>query len=294
MIHPPTTLYRSAAVPGVTVARYQSQGILYAGIKQRHSVSLMESGWSEWWFEGRTYRSGPGSLLARWRGGVHRDLVREGLSRFRVITFEPSLVASAEEALGIAAANVGPVVVDPRRPQAGPLRRLHQVFRTDPREVLTAEVAVAEALAALVELLGGPEADVPVRRFRGPVQRARTLVEETFTRNLALEDLARHAGLDRFHLCRAFRDEVGLPPQTYRTHLRVARARHLLARGLPAGAVAAEVGFFDQSQLTRHFKRIVGLTPGQYARALGVGEERTRPRPRDEPRGEGAAVAGWH
>jgi AraC-like DNA-binding protein len=33
--------------------------------------------------------------------------------------------------------------------------------------------------------------------------------------------------------------------------------------------VAALVGFSDQSHLTRHFRRAIGLTPGQYFTALG-------------------------
>jgi AraC-like DNA-binding protein len=267
VVHEPAALYRSVVVPGVTVARYQSTGVLYAGIKQRHSVSLVEAGWSEWWFEGRTYRSGPGSLLVRWRGGVHRDLIREGPTRFQVITFDPSLVSAVEEALAGRAAG-GPAVVDPRRPQAAALRRLHETFRAEPRDALTAGVMVAEALSAFAEVLGEDAVGVPARRFRAPVRRARALIEDSIGEEIDLETLARHAGLDRFHLCRAFRAEVGLPPHAYRTHLRVSRARQLLADGIPAGSVAAKVGFFDQSQLTRHFKRIVGMTPGRYARAL--------------------------
>ncbi|MFI9384650.1 helix-turn-helix domain-containing protein [Kutzneria sp. NPDC052558] len=43
-------------------------------------------------------------------------------------------------------------------------------------------------------------------------------------------------------------------------------ARHLLLSGLPAGTVAVEVGFYDQSHLTRHFKRMLGVSPSRYAR----------------------------
>jgi AraC-like DNA-binding protein len=39
-----------------------------------------------------------------------------------------------------------------------------------------------------------------------------------------------------------------------------------LRAGLPIAIVAAEAGFYDQAHLTRHFKRIVGLTPGRYAK----------------------------
>lgn len=66
---------------------------------------------------------------------------------------------------------------------------------------------------------------------------------------------------------RAFRAEVGLPPYEYLTYLRVWRARELLRGGKRVADAAAEVGFYDESQLHRHFRRIVGVTPGAYARS---------------------------
>lgn len=47
---------------------------------------------------------------------------------------------------------------------------------------------------------------------------------------------------------------------------RVDLARRLLLGGQPAGEVATAAGFYDQSHLTRHFKRVLGTTPGRYAR----------------------------
>jgi AraC-like DNA-binding protein len=43
-------------------------------------------------------------------------------------------------------------------------------------------------------------------------------------------------------------------------------AQKSLREGLQPAHVAAEYGFVDQSHLTRHFKRLVGVTPAQYAR----------------------------
>jgi AraC-like DNA-binding protein len=45
-------------------------------------------------------------------------------------------------------------------------------------------------------------------------------------------------------------------------------AKQLLARGMSIAQVAAEVGFADQSHLTRKFKSLVGATPRQYQQAL--------------------------
>jgi AraC-like DNA-binding protein len=42
-------------------------------------------------------------------------------------------------------------------------------------------------------------------------------------------------------------------------------ARRLLRRGEPIAEVAADVGFVDQSHLTRQFQRVMGTTPARYA-----------------------------
>jgi len=94
------------------------------------------------------------------------------------------------------------------------------------------------------------------------------MLDARVTETITLDELASHARLDKFHLCRAFRDQVGLPPHAYVTHRRVSLAQALLERGVSQAEAAARVGLYDQSQLHRHFKRIVGMTPGAFARAV--------------------------
>jgi AraC family transcriptional regulator len=49
---------------------------------------------------------------------------------------------------------------------------------------------------------------------------------------------------------------------------RVERAQQLLQqdRNLSLAEIAACAGFSDQSQFCHHFKRLVGVTPGQFSR----------------------------
>jgi AraC family transcriptional regulator len=56
-------------------------------------------------------------------------------------------------------------------------------------------------------------------------------------------------------------------PHQYLIQVRVNNARSLLSAGSgerSLAEVASAVGFSDQSHLTRHFKRIVGVTPKQF------------------------------
>jgi AraC-like DNA-binding protein len=84
----------------------------------------------------------------------------------------------------------------------------------------------------------------------------------------SLDELAAVAGATPFALLRAFQRAYGLPPHAYLVQLRVRRARELLERGVPPAVAAVSAGFCDQSHLSRHFRRIVGATPGLYQRAV--------------------------
>jgi AraC-like DNA-binding protein len=100
------------------------------------------------------------------------------------------------------------------------------------------------------------------------VLRIRDYLRREFARTVTLDELGHRAGMCRFALARAFTREVGLPPHAYQTQLRVLRACELIREGAPLSAVALHVGFSDQSHLCRHFKRILGMTPGGYGREL--------------------------
>lgn len=97
--------------------------------------------------------------------------------------------------------------------------------------------------------------------------RARAVLEERMTDPPTLERLAADLGTSPFALLRAFREAYGMPPHTWLTDARVRRARRLLDMGTAPAETAAAVGFTDQSHLSRHFARSVGVPPGAYQRS---------------------------
>ncbi|MFI1016126.1 AraC family transcriptional regulator [Streptomyces sp. NPDC020965] len=101
---------------------------------------------------------------------------------------------------------------------------------------------------------------------RGVAQSLRDLLDERLLGGIALHEAARLLHAHPTHLVRAFSGAFGIAPHQYLTSRRVDLARRLLLDGQPPGEVAGAAGFYDQSHLTRHFKRVVGITPGRYAR----------------------------
>ena len=97
------------------------------------------------------------------------------------------------------------------------------------------------------------------------------LVHQRHAEDLRLEDLSAAAGLTPFQLIGLFKRGVGMTPHAYLVQARLKRACHYLRRGMPIAQVAGATGFYDQSALTRHFKRCYGITPLQFARAAQHG-----------------------
>ena len=91
-------------------------------------------------------------------------------------------------------------------------------------------------------------------------------IHERLDAELSLDHLAAVAHMSPYHFARLFKNSTGLPPHQYVIARRVERAKELLRdRGpLPLAEVAAEAGFSSQSHFTRHFKRIVGVTPQRF------------------------------
>jgi AraC-like DNA-binding protein len=155
------------------------------------------------------------------------------------------------------------VVRDPE--VAARLRRFHRLSESPGSSGLEREAHLAEALVRLVGRHASPaRAPRPAGRERRAVRLSREYLQEHAEENVTLAELARYAGLSPFHLCRVFREAAGMTPHDYQTQVRVRRAKSLLRAGLPITLAAAQAGFYDQAHLNRHFKRIVGMTPGGY------------------------------
>lgn len=230
-------------------------------------IAVTEGGTALPRYRGGAHTHGPGDVLVLNPSEVHGGgPARGAIWRYRAFYAPVALLQrAAEELTGM---NRGlpqfaeDVVSDPY--VAAMLRQAHSAL-AEPSSVLERESRLLEALASLVTRHAVDK--LPTHRIGSEhraVKLAREYLETLPSENVSLERLAREAGLSLFHLCRVFRQAIGLPPHAYQTLLRVRFAKALLAKGVPISQVAVEVGFFDQAHLTRHFKRIFGVTPGRY------------------------------
>ncbi|HZY88267.1 MAG TPA: AraC family transcriptional regulator [Gemmataceae bacterium] len=114
----------------------------------------------------------------------------------------------------------------------------------------------------------GPDGALPRGRLRAVAE----YVEGHLGAGPTLGRMAAVARLSPYHFARQFRAATGLPPHEYVIARRVERAKQLLQEGtdLSLAEVAACAGFSDQSKFTHHFKRVVGVTPGQFRKPARI------------------------
>jgi AraC-like DNA-binding protein len=242
----------AVSAPGLRAVRWWSDELVVR-LKEDHVVARVVKGRSSFSTRDRTWSAGPGALRLQQPGDVHRDLAHDGESVCQIVIF-PSDVVEGE----VGAIRVAPCL-GPGDPRGAALHRLHDAVAAR-ADRLALEALLVEAIASL------HGAAAPSDRQSHAVRRASDLLRARLEDGVTLDELAAGAGVDKFRLCRAFRAEIGIPPHAYLTHLRVERAKKLLRDGVPVSDVAQQVGMYDQSQLHRHFRRIVGATPGAYAR----------------------------
>jgi AraC-like DNA-binding protein len=261
-------LWRADVLGGVELLRARYVEFTFPPhTHEEFMIAVTEGGTGFPRYRGGAHRVGPSDVLVLNPGEVHAGgPARGSLWRYRAFYPPAGLMHRAAHELtgrdrGIPQFTED-VVHDPR--VAAALRRAH-VALEEPHSQLERESRLLHALASLVERHAVDAR--PAQRIRPEhraVRRAREYLETFPSENVSLDALAREAGLSLFHLCRVFRQQTGLSPHAYQTLLRVRLAKSLLAQGVAASQAAVDAGFVDQAHLTRHFKRIFGVTPGRY------------------------------
>jgi len=144
---------------------------------------------------------------------------------------------------------------------------LHRALEVD-RDVFHEREILVETFGRLFQRHGSGGGRIePAPRDQVLVSRVIEVMRARHAEDLGLDEFARDIGLTTFQLIGLFRRTAGLTPHAYLTQIRLGAACRGLRLGLPIADVATAAGFYDQSALTRHFKRACALTPRQFARA---------------------------
>lgn len=99
------------------------------------------------------------------------------------------------------------------------------------------------------------------------ISEVRALIDRQYHRPIGIADMVQIAGVSPPHLCRRFKQAVGLPPVAYLTQRRIQAAAWLLrTTPLPVTEIAWRSGFSELSHFNRKFKQSMAQSPSAYRR----------------------------
>jgi AraC-like DNA-binding protein len=129
-------------------------------------------------------------------------------------------------------------------------------------------------LAASLERDMGPKAESAFRGGlpRWQAKRLTTFIEENLEQPIRSPDLIALTGLSTGHFFRTFKETFGQAPFAYIARRRIERAQQMmLTTSHSLCQIALDCGMCDQSHLTRLFRQLVGMTPGEWRRVYACG-----------------------
>lgn len=93
------------------------------------------------------------------------------------------------------------------------------------------------------------------------VEKTLDYIDQNLTQKLGLEEIAQHAYLSKYHLCRLFKEYVGYTVNQYITLKRIEKTQTLIKEKKNITEACVEAGFSDYSAFYKAFVKLHGAPP---------------------------------
>lgn len=239
-------------------------------VHETFCISLIENGTQRFYRSGGEHCAPQGHIVL-----VNPDEVHTGQAEsadgwaYRAIYPSPHLMRSLSRDLLSAKGEVPwfpqPVVYDP-----GLAQQLQLTFTIllQPGDRLLKESMLMSTISWLIiRHCSSPIAALSSHHGHAQILRIKDLLYDCPEADFGLKALAAAAGMSTWHFLRQFKKVVGMSPHSWLIQARLRKARACLLAGTAISESAMLAGFADQSHLNRHFKRALGITPGQFIQA---------------------------
>lgn len=125
--------------------------------------------------------------------------------------------------------------------------------------------ALENALSILEKNHGQKEQATDEKPLPESVQKICRYIEENYSKNINLDDIAAHCSYSRYHISHIFHEASGFTVFSYLLDVRMKKAKELLKNSsLSIKEISSQIGFSDQNYFSNVFKRQIGLSPVEF------------------------------
>ena len=266
-------LWKPGQLDGITVLKARFRRFSYKKHSHREfAIGVIEQGVQTFRHSGKQYTAPAGTMIT-----VNPDEVHDGMSasetgyQYRMVYVDRQKIQAMLTGHDGAKCSPGyfksPIVADIQAATA--LRHALHFLDEDRSDSLAAHTCLAQALTGLFQRHTHRRFSLKkLKKDQTMVRQALDLIRARAAENITLNEIATAVGLSQYRFLRLFKDTTGLPPHAYQIQMRVGLAKAAIEKGCTLAAAAFESGFSDQSHMSRCFKALYGLPPGQYKKAF--------------------------
>ncbi len=233
--------------------------------KNLAEILIVDDGAGIFIIDGERYTAKKGDLILYNSGTVHDEFGGSGndLSTYCVALSNLKLA-------NLSVNKILPDDLSPILPSGEYFDELLNIFRAIERESYRpsgAEVANLLALALVAKICSLLKSHGLPRREKIPsvTRLAKNFIDEHYTENIKLEDIAQGVGSDVYKLAKIFKAEIGISPMRYVALRRIGEAQNLLINtDMTVTRIALSVGYNNSNYFQNVFKDFMEMTPKEY------------------------------
>lgn len=96
-------------------------------------------------------------------------------------------------------------------------------------------------------------------------------MDENFSKDISLDQIAEYSGVSVQHFCRCFKDRMGMRPTEYLAKRRISESKQLLLNtDKSISDIAEEVGYHGATYFGMVFRKYEGIAPSEFRKSGGL------------------------
>ena len=148
------------------------------------------------------------------------------------------------------------------------IRLLDDIYRIADSADYIRDMKINEMLGSLLTIIMSrswhPENSKQALK-RQEIGSVKAWLDKHYKEKIMLDDLAKQFFIDKYYLSKIFKDKYGITINTYLSQKRITSAKRMLRfSDKTIEQIGCEVGISDTNYFTRLFRKIEGITPGEY------------------------------